>query len=49
MNKADIAVFVGLTLISFYIIWNKKKKKKVSFDKEIIELENAVKFAISRP
>ena len=45
MNKADYIVLVGLTFFSFYIVWSKKKKKKINFDKEISELENAVKLA----
>ena len=46
MNKADYIVLVGLTFFSFYIVWRKKTKKKdINFDKEITELENAVKVA----
>ena len=46
MNKADYIVLVGLTFFSFYIIWNKKtKKKEINFEKEISELENAVEVA----
>ena len=46
MNKADYIVLVTLTFFSFYIVWSKKtKKKQINFDKEISELENAVKLA----
>ena len=46
MNKADYIVLVGLTFFSFYIVWRKKtKKKEINFEKEISELENAVKVA----
>ena len=46
MNKADYIVLVGLSFFSFYLVWKKKtKKKEINFDKEIIELENAVKVA----
>ena len=46
MNKADYIVLVGLTFFSFYVVWRKKtKKKEINFDKEIFELENAVKAA----
>ena len=46
MNKADYIVLVGLTFFSFYVVWRKKtKKKEINFEKEITELENAVKVA----
>ena len=46
MNKADYIVLVGLSFFSFYLVWRKKtKKKEINFEKEIIELENAVKVA----
>ena len=46
MNKADYIVLVGLSFFSFYIVWRKKsKKKEINFEKEISELENAVKVA----
>ena len=43
MNKVDYIVIVAATFFSFYIIWNRKdKKKKNNFDKEIFDLKNAV-------
>ena len=43
MNKADYIVLVGVIFFSFYF-WRKKntKKKEINFDKEILELKNAV-------
>ena len=45
MNKVDYVVLVAATFFSFYIIWNRKdKRKKKIFDKEILDLKNAVEF-----
>ena len=43
MNKVDYVVLVAATFFSFYIIWNRKdKKKKNIFEKEVIDLKNAI-------
>ena len=45
MNKVDYIVLVGISFFSFYIVWKKKNKKKINFDKEISELKNAIEIA----
>ena len=47
MNKVDYIVLVGITFFSFYIVWKKKVRKKINFDKEISELKNAIEIATS--
>ena len=48
MNKVDYIVFVAVTFFSFYVIWKRKdKKKKNNFEQEILDLKNAVEFAIN--
>ena len=49
MNKVDYIVIVAATFFSFFIIWKQRhKKKKDNFGEEIVNLENAVEFAISK-
>ena len=49
MNKVDYIVLVAATLFSFYIVWKRKdRKKKNNFDKEILNLKNAVEFAATK-
>ena len=49
MNKVDYIVFVAVTFFSFYVIWQRRdKKKKKNFEREILELKNAVKFAANK-
>ena len=45
MNKADYIVLVGISFFSLYIIWKKKNIRKINFDKEISDLENAIEIA----
>ena len=49
MNKVDYIVFVAVTFFSFYIIWRRRdKKKKNNFEREILDLKNAVEFAANK-
>ena len=49
MNKVDYIVLVAASFFSFYIIWKRKhKEKKKIFEKEILDLKNAVEFAIDK-
>ena len=50
MNKVDYIILAGLSFFSFFIIWKRKdrEKKKLEFEEEILNLENAVKFAIDK-
>ena len=49
MNKVDYIILVSVSFLSFFIIWKRKdRKKKVNFEEEIQDLENAVKFTIDK-
>ena len=49
MNKVDYIVFVAVTFFSFCIIWKRRdKKKKNNFEREILDLKNAVEFAANK-
>ena len=49
MNKVDYFVLVAASFFSFYIMWKRQdKKKRKKFEKEILELENAVEFATKK-
>ena len=49
MNKADYIVLVTVTFLSFYMVWKRQdKKKRKKFEKEILELKNAVEFAANK-
>ena len=49
MNKVDYVILVAVSLFSFFIIWKRKdRKKKINFEQEILNLENAVEFTINK-
>ena len=49
MNKVDYIILVGVSFFSFFIIWKRKdRKKKINFEEEILNLENAVEFTINK-
>ena len=49
MNKVDYVVLVVATFFSFYFMWKQQdKKKKNNFDKEVLDLKNAVEFTVSK-
>ena len=49
MNKVDYIVLAAATFFSFYIMWKRQdKKKRKKFEKEILELKNAVEFAVNK-
>ena len=49
MNKVDYIVLVAATFFSFYFMWKRQeKKKKNNFEKEILDLKNAVEFTVNK-
>ena len=49
MNKVDYIVLVAASVFSIFIIWKQKEKKKENnFEKEILNLKNAVEFTIDK-
>ena len=49
MNKVDYIVLVAATFFSFYIIWKgKDRRKKINFEKEILDLKDAVELAANK-
>ena len=49
MNKVDYIVLVAATFFSFYFMWKRQdKKKKNNFDKEVLDLKNAVEFTVNK-
>ena len=49
MNKVDYIVLAAVSFFSFYIIWKRKdKRKKKNFEKEILDLKNAVESAANK-
>ena len=49
MNKVDYIVLVAASFFSIFIIWKRKEKKKENiFEEEILNLKNAVEFAIDK-
>ena len=49
MNKVNYILFATVSFIYFFNLWKRRKnKKKRNFEKEILNLENAVEFAIRK-